>query len=133
MYKEWFPPCTLFQNWSFVCPLQNPAIADIYTEHAHQVTVAKYAPSGFYIASGGKCSTCQSIHYPTHFVTVFHGSAEAFSHIGTTLESLIDINMVLDCLRKQRDLIKTHERTGRATSKYVHVFSDIDILTKPLC
>ncbi|KAJ7398196.1 WD repeat-containing protein 1 [Pitangus sulphuratus] len=31
---------------------QNPAIADIYTEHAHQVVVAKYAPSGFYIASG---------------------------------------------------------------------------------
>jgi len=33
--------------------LKNPAIADIYTEHAHPVTVAKYAPSGFYIASGG--------------------------------------------------------------------------------
>uniref|UniRef100_A0A667X1Q9 WD repeat domain 1 n=1 Tax=Myripristis murdjan TaxID=586833 RepID=A0A667X1Q9_9TELE len=32
--------------------IDNPAIADIYTEHAHQVTVAKYAPSGFYIASG---------------------------------------------------------------------------------
>uniref|UniRef100_A0A8C0YYH3 WD repeat-containing protein 1 n=2 Tax=Canis lupus familiaris TaxID=9615 RepID=A0A8C0YYH3_CANLF len=30
----------------------NPALADIYTEHAHQVVVAKYAPSGFYIASG---------------------------------------------------------------------------------
>lgn len=38
---------------------QNPAIADIYTEHAHQVVVAKYAPSGFYIASGG---TCPSAH-----------------------------------------------------------------------
>ncbi|XP_064199929.1 WD repeat-containing protein 1 [Anguilla rostrata] len=32
--------------------IDNPAIADIYTEHAHQVHVAKYAPSGFYIASG---------------------------------------------------------------------------------
>lgn len=32
--------------------IDNPAIADIYTEHPHQVTVAKYAPSGFYIASG---------------------------------------------------------------------------------
>lgn len=39
------------------CSLQNPAIADIYTEHAHPVTVAKYAPSGFYIASGGKQPT----------------------------------------------------------------------------
>uniref|UniRef100_A0A3P8RU47 WD repeat domain 1 n=1 Tax=Amphiprion percula TaxID=161767 RepID=A0A3P8RU47_AMPPE len=32
--------------------IENPAIADIYTEHAHQVNVAKYSPSGFYIASG---------------------------------------------------------------------------------
>ncbi|XP_056129514.1 WD repeat-containing protein 1 [Lampris incognitus] len=31
--------------------IENPAIADIYTEHPHQVTVAKYSPSGFYIAS----------------------------------------------------------------------------------
>ncbi|KAK1798662.1 hypothetical protein P4O66_006948, partial [Electrophorus voltai] len=32
--------------------INNPAIADVYTEHPHQVIVAKYAPSGFYIASG---------------------------------------------------------------------------------
>ena len=32
---------------------QNPAIADIYTEHSVQTTVAKYSPSGFYIASAG--------------------------------------------------------------------------------
>ncbi|KAJ8382280.1 hypothetical protein SKAU_G00030580 [Synaphobranchus kaupii] len=32
--------------------IDNPAIADIYTEHSHPVSVAKYAPSGFYIASG---------------------------------------------------------------------------------
>ncbi|KAM3877916.1 WD repeat-containing protein 1 [Diretmus argenteus] len=32
--------------------IDNPAIADIYTEHPHQVNVAKYSPSGFYIASG---------------------------------------------------------------------------------
>ncbi|KAF5901470.1 WD repeat-containing protein 1, partial [Clarias magur] len=32
--------------------IDNPSIADIYTEHPHQVIVAKYAPSGFYIASG---------------------------------------------------------------------------------
>ncbi|KAM7401758.1 hypothetical protein PAMP_017046 [Pampus punctatissimus] len=38
--------CVIIRN------IENPAIADIYTEHAHQVTVAKYAPSGFYIASG---------------------------------------------------------------------------------
>uniref|UniRef100_A0A7M4E813 WD repeat domain 1 n=1 Tax=Crocodylus porosus TaxID=8502 RepID=A0A7M4E813_CROPO len=38
--------CVVIRN------IDNPAIADIYTEHAHQVVVAKYAPSGFYIASG---------------------------------------------------------------------------------
>lgn len=38
--------CVIIRN------IENPAIADIYTEHAHQVAVAKYAPSGFYIASG---------------------------------------------------------------------------------
>ncbi|XP_061641252.1 WD repeat-containing protein 1 [Phyllopteryx taeniolatus] len=38
--------CVIIRN------INNPAIADIYTEHAHPVTVAKYAPSGFYIASG---------------------------------------------------------------------------------
>lgn len=32
--------------------IENPAISDVYTEHSHQVLVAKYAPSGFYIASG---------------------------------------------------------------------------------
>jgi WD40 repeat protein len=30
----------------------NPLLADIYYEHTCQTTVAKYAPSGFYIASG---------------------------------------------------------------------------------
>ena len=32
----------------------NPSIADIYTEHSTKATVAKYAPSGFYIASADK-------------------------------------------------------------------------------
>ncbi|KAG1934645.1 WD repeat-containing protein 1 [Pimephales promelas] len=32
--------------------IENPAIADVYTEHPHPVIVAKYSPSGFYIASG---------------------------------------------------------------------------------
>ncbi|XP_041639671.1 WD repeat-containing protein 1 [Cheilinus undulatus] len=38
--------CVIIRN------IDNPAIADIYTEHAHNVTVAKYSPSGYYIASG---------------------------------------------------------------------------------
>ncbi|KAF6133737.1 WD repeat domain 1 [Phyllostomus discolor] len=38
--------CVILRN------IDNPAVADMYTEHAHQVVVAKYAPSGFYIASG---------------------------------------------------------------------------------
>lgn len=32
---------------------QNPSIADTYTQHSCQATVAQYAPSGYYIASGG--------------------------------------------------------------------------------
>ncbi|XP_016976697.1 actin-interacting protein 1 [Drosophila rhopaloa] len=32
--------------------IENPAIADVYTEHSCAVNVAKYSPSGFYIASG---------------------------------------------------------------------------------
>ncbi|GAB6024526.1 hypothetical protein CHUAL_009680 [Chamberlinius hualienensis] len=32
--------------------IANPAISDVYTEHATLTTVAKYSPSGFYIASG---------------------------------------------------------------------------------
>lgn len=32
---------------------QNPGVADLYTEHSVPATVACYAPSGFYIASGG--------------------------------------------------------------------------------
>ncbi|XP_063983666.1 actin-interacting protein 1 [Diachasmimorpha longicaudata] len=32
--------------------IDNPAIADTYTEHSCAVNVAKYSPSGFYIASG---------------------------------------------------------------------------------
>lgn len=32
--------------------IDNPAISDVYTEHSLPVNVAKYSPSGFYIASG---------------------------------------------------------------------------------
>lgn len=48
--------CSACLVFILVSSLQNPALADIYTEHAHQVVVAKYAPSGFYIASGGTCA-----------------------------------------------------------------------------
>eukprot|EP01116_Phalansterium_solitarium_P001296 TRINITY_DN11092_c0_g1_i1.p1 TRINITY_DN11092_c0_g1~~TRINITY_DN11092_c0_g1_i1.p1 ORF type:complete len:626 (+),score=263.95 TRINITY_DN11092_c0_g1_i1:95-1972(+) len=46
-------------NWLYTCGsavvirnLQNPLQAELYTEHRHPTTVARYAPSGFYIASG---------------------------------------------------------------------------------
>lgn len=32
--------------------IENPNISDVYTQHAREATVAVYAPSGFYIASG---------------------------------------------------------------------------------
>ncbi|KAI1293243.1 hypothetical protein EDD11_008453, partial [Mortierella claussenii] len=36
----------------FIRHIQNPHIAKEYTQHSCNVTVAKYAPSGYYIASG---------------------------------------------------------------------------------
>ena len=36
------------------CFLQNPKLCDVYTQHAKEATVAVYAPTGYYIASGGK-------------------------------------------------------------------------------
>lgn len=38
---------------SIIVLSQNPGTSDVYIEHSVQATVARYAPSGFYIASGG--------------------------------------------------------------------------------
>ncbi|XP_022254686.1 actin-interacting protein 1-like isoform X1 [Limulus polyphemus] len=38
-------------NSIIIRDIENPAVADVYTEHSTQTTVAKYSPSGFYIAS----------------------------------------------------------------------------------
>uniref|UniRef100_A0A8C4WWK8 Uncharacterized protein n=1 Tax=Eptatretus burgeri TaxID=7764 RepID=A0A8C4WWK8_EPTBU len=59
--------------------VQNPAIADIYSQHAHPAIVAKYSPSGFYIASGdssGKVriwDTTQKDHILKYNYQVFSG------------------------------------------------------------
>eukprot|EP01102_Stenamoeba_stenopodia_P018587 TRINITY_DN683_c0_g1_i1.p1 TRINITY_DN683_c0_g1~~TRINITY_DN683_c0_g1_i1.p1 ORF type:complete len:603 (+),score=164.15 TRINITY_DN683_c0_g1_i1:90-1898(+) len=37
--------------------IKTPGIADVYSEHQHAPTVARYAPSGFYIASGDVSGT----------------------------------------------------------------------------
>lgn len=39
-------------NSVFIRDIENPAVCDVYTQHAKEVRVACYAPSGFYIASG---------------------------------------------------------------------------------
>uniref|UniRef100_A0A646QD15 Actin-interacting protein 1 n=1 Tax=Hemiscolopendra marginata TaxID=943146 RepID=A0A646QD15_9MYRI len=39
-------------NSVIIRDIANPAISDVYTEHSTLTTVAKYSPSGFYIASG---------------------------------------------------------------------------------
>lgn len=39
-------------NSVIIRDIANPSIADVYTEHSCPVNVAKYSPSGFYIASG---------------------------------------------------------------------------------
>ncbi|XP_029948209.1 WD repeat-containing protein 1 isoform X1 [Salarias fasciatus] len=66
--------CVIIRN------IENPAIADIYTEHAHQVIVAKYSPSRSYIASGdvsGKIriwDTTQKEHLLKYEYTPFSGT-----------------------------------------------------------
>lgn len=37
--------------------VKNPGIADVYSDHQHAPTVARYAPSGYYIASGDVSGT----------------------------------------------------------------------------
>lgn len=59
-----------FGNSVIIRDLENPAISDVYTEHSTQVNVAKYAPSGFYIASGdnhGKIRIWDTIN-PEHIL-----------------------------------------------------------------
>lgn len=56
--------CSILPLYHFICGFsesfdvklfsQNPSIADVYTEHSQPTTVAKYSPSGFYIASAGQ-------------------------------------------------------------------------------
>ena len=46
--------CIIFAIDFCFLPLQNPGVSDVYIEHSVQATVAQYAPSGYYIASGGK-------------------------------------------------------------------------------
>ena len=41
-----------FGNTVFIRNIEDPSQCELYTEHGAQVNVAKYAPSGFYIASG---------------------------------------------------------------------------------
>ncbi|EEC15292.1 guanine nucleotide exchange factor (GBF1), putative [Ixodes scapularis] len=38
-------------NSVIIRDIANPSLCDIYTEHSQMTTVAKYSPSGFYIAS----------------------------------------------------------------------------------
>lgn len=52
--------CLDYAVYIFVI-FQDPSISDIYTEHSVPVVVAKYSPSGFYIASGGM--SCSYIKY----------------------------------------------------------------------
>ncbi|XP_069948850.1 actin-interacting protein 1 isoform X1 [Cherax quadricarinatus] len=57
-------------NSVIIRDLENPAIAEVYTEHSIQVNVAQYSPSGFYICSGdqhGKVRIWDTIN-PEHIL-----------------------------------------------------------------
>lgn len=66
-------------NSIIIRDIENPSICDIYTEHATLTTVAKYSPSGFYIASAdqhGKIriwDTTQKEHILKNEVQPFSG------------------------------------------------------------
>lgn len=66
-------------NSIIIRDIENPSICDIYTEHATLATVAKYSPSGFYIASAdqhGKIriwDTTQKEHILKNEVQPFSG------------------------------------------------------------
>uniref|UniRef100_A0A7E4W357 Actin-interacting protein 1 n=1 Tax=Panagrellus redivivus TaxID=6233 RepID=A0A7E4W357_PANRE len=55
-------------NNVYIRNIQDPTVTEIYSEHAHPTTVAKYSPSGYYIASGDQTGklriwdTTQSTH-----------------------------------------------------------------------
>lgn len=52
--KNWLYTCG---NAVFIRDLKDPLKCEIYTEHAYATTVARYSPSGFYIASGDVSGT----------------------------------------------------------------------------
>ncbi|KAK8400426.1 hypothetical protein O3P69_003240 [Scylla paramamosain] len=57
-------------NSVIIRDIENPSIAEVYTEHSTQVNVAQYAPSGFYICSGdqhGKVRIWDTIN-PEHIL-----------------------------------------------------------------
>lgn len=66
-------------NSIIIRDIENPSICDIYTEHATLTTVAKYSPSGFYVASAdqhGKIriwDTTQKEHILKNEVQPFSG------------------------------------------------------------
>uniref|UniRef100_A0A7E4VD15 Actin-interacting protein 1 n=1 Tax=Panagrellus redivivus TaxID=6233 RepID=A0A7E4VD15_PANRE len=55
-------------NNVYIRNIDDPTITEVYSEHAHLTTVAKYSPSGYYIASGDQTGklriwdTTQSTH-----------------------------------------------------------------------
>ncbi|UMM41076.1 hypothetical protein L5515_017498 [Caenorhabditis briggsae] len=63
----------------YTCPVNNLTNTEIYTEHSHQTTVAKYSPSGYYCASGdihGNVriwDTTQTTHILKTTIPVFSG------------------------------------------------------------
>ena len=54
--------------------INNPSIADIYTEHSVKTTVAKYAPSGYYIASADRSGKAGFKEASKKFCSLVQGS-----------------------------------------------------------
>ncbi|EPY81506.1 WD repeat-containing protein 1-like protein [Camelus ferus] len=115
--------CVILRN------IDNPAIADIYTEHAHQVVVAKYAPSGFYIASGdisGKLriwDTTQKEHLLKYEYQPFAGKIK---DIAWTEDSK-RIAVVGEGREKTLAGVPTFQAAGKGELKVMQLLSNIGV------
>ncbi|XP_050398777.1 actin-interacting protein 1 [Patella vulgata] len=78
-------------NYVIIRDIENPEIADIYAEHAKETTVAKYAPSGFYIASAdisGKVRIWDTTQKEHPLKNEFHSISGAIKDLSWSPDSL---------------------------------------------
>ena len=95
---------------------QNPSISEVYTEHSIQVNVAQYAPSGFYICSGGKARFIEILFSEDIVRSCKLLNLLAISYIVSWRKLMWNINSLLIC--KQINMAKCAFGTQSTQSIY---------------